>query len=59
MSYRNYATIERAGVRKKKFRARIFGGNGETLFVSQTYADKRNAILSCNLIGIQDIRDNT
>lgn len=38
-----YFTIERAGILKKRFRARMFGGNNEMVWMTQTYADKRDA----------------
>lgn len=56
--YRTYATIEKSGVLKKRYRARVFGGNGEMVFHSQTYTDKRDAIAACQTFGITDIRDH-
>lgn len=38
-----YFTIERAGLLKKRFRARCFGNNHELVWMTQTFADKRDA----------------
>lgn len=38
-----YFTIERAGLLKRRFRARCFGANDELVWMTQTYADKRDA----------------
>jgi uncharacterized protein YegP (UPF0339 family) len=36
-------TITRAGLLKKRFRARLIAGNGELVWHTQTYADVRDA----------------
>lgn len=57
-------TIERAGLLKNRFRARVFGANGELVWLTQTYADKRDAmaaidflvnIVQYELIAVQDL----
>ena len=41
-----YFTIERAGLRKKRFRARLKGANHELTWHTQTFANKADARLA-------------
>lgn len=45
-----YFTIERAGLRRNRFRARLFGANDELVWHTQTYADKRDATKAIDFI---------
>ena len=45
-----YFTIERAGLLKRRFRARLMGANNELWWHTQTYADKRDAAFAIAVI---------
>ncbi len=45
-----YFTIERAGVLRKKFRARVYGGNDELVWLTQTYTRKEDARLAISFL---------
>lgn len=51
-----YFTIERAGVLKKRFRARMYGGNNELVWMTQTYADKRDARAAIDFVISKGVR---